>query len=254
VPTTPTIHTTDEYREQIRHCARSLSLARNDAVAALLAPGHAVPLVKMFTDGNLDKRFQKLSDHLELLAEDFEDLEELIVEYVKTVPLAAYDTGASDGERFLDWLCERRELTAEQQDVVTCQRSRHAVEALAQERRLAHVRFQELLQSAEAFALELGANPDLWIHANPIHVEATLHTHRLLDAEDELPALVAFFPVGNDVRTAVLEDAGRRLFGCLAESGPQRLADLQAAGLGADRSELIELCLDLADVGLAAFG
>ena len=247
-------HTTVEYREQIKLCARSLALAKNECVADLLAPGHSVPLVKMFTDGNLDKRFEKLSDHLELLADDFEDLEELIADYVKTVPLAAYDGGATDGERFLSWLAARRELTDEQRDVVRCQRSRHEVEFLAAGNRVAHVRFQELLQSIESFAPEWGTNADLWMHLNPIHVWATFHTRRLLDDDDELPASIVFFPVGNDIRTAVLEDDGKRLVERLEDLGPRRLDDLDLVVPGSGRAEIVDLCLDLADVGLAAFG
>ena len=242
-----------EYREQIQRCAASLAIAQVERVGDLLAPGQAVAQVKMFTDGNLDKRFEKLGDHLELLAEDFENWEELRVDYVKTVPLAAYDSMTSDGERFLNWLADCVELTAEQGDLVTCQRSRHTVEALAAENRLAHVRFQELWQSIESFAPELGANDDLWIHLNPIHTWATLQTARLLDESDDLPAGIVFFPVGNDIRTAVLEDAGRQLVEQLAW-GPRRLDELNLITLGIDRDEAIDLCLDLADIGLAAFG
>ncbi len=71
-----------------------------------------------------------------------------------------------------------------------------------------HVRFQEMSGMVETFAPEWGTNPDLWIHLNPLRVWATFQTTVLLDEDDETPARVLFYPVGNDTRTAVLEEDG----------------------------------------------
>ena len=88
-----------EYALQIRRITQALAVAHNDVVRSDLLPADRLELVEMFTEGNLDKRFDKLTDQLELLEESFDDLPELISEYVRTIPLAAYDTGSSDGDR-----------------------------------------------------------------------------------------------------------------------------------------------------------
>jgi hypothetical protein len=252
--THPPIDSLAEYRAQITACARALAVADNAVVAPFLPAGVADAAVKMFTDGNLDKRFQKLTDQLELLADSLDDLEELIVRYVRTVPLAAYDTGCTDAERFLLWLPEQRELTPAQRDLVACQRSRHAVEFAGRKQRLAHVRFQELASMAEPLSAEWGTNPELRIALNPIHVWATFETTALLDEDTDVPASVLFFAVRNEVRTAVLEADGRELVRALAISGPCRLDDLIFGGAaGVEQDELIDLCRDLAEMGLAAF-
>jgi hypothetical protein len=250
--TPPTTH--EEYAEQIRRCAQALSLAKNDQVAGVLAKGHSLAMLKMFTDGNLDKRYQKLADECESLMDAFDDLDEVIVDYVKTIPLAAYDTGCSDAEHFLRYLESRRSLTPEQKDLVTCQQGRYALEFLAMERRLEHVRFQEMSGLAESLAEEWGSNPDLWVHLNPLRVWATFQTNVLLDEDDPVPATVLFYPVREDIRTAVLEEEGIAVARFLETRSRARLEDEGWEETGLGREERIEICRDLAEIGLAAFG
>ena len=250
--TPPTTH--EEYAEQIKRCAQALSIAKNDQVADVLAKGHTLEMLKMFTDGNLDKRYQKLVDECEFLSETFDDLDEVIVEYVKTVPLTAYDTGCTDAERFLRHLESRRSLTPEQKDFITCQQGRYAIEFQALEKRMEHVRFQEMAAIAETLSPEWGENPDLWVHLNPLRVWATFQTTALLDEEDEVPATVLFYPVREDIRTAVLEEEGLAVAKFLSSRARARLDDSGWEETGLDRDERIEICRDLADIGLAAFG
>src|SRR5688572_26187494 len=115
------------YRSQLARWAQDLAIARRTSVETALAAGSADMHVKMFTDGNLDKRFNKLQNALEFIGEAFDGFDDALAEYVRDLPLAAYDTGSSDAERFLDWLAGRRPLSAEQQDYVACQRGRFAV-------------------------------------------------------------------------------------------------------------------------------
>ena len=88
--------TAEAYREQIRRTATALAIARNEELDSDLAPGVTTAHVKMFTDGNLDKRFSKLQDGCELLADGFDDLDDLIEAYVRSVPLSAYDVASTD--------------------------------------------------------------------------------------------------------------------------------------------------------------
>ncbi len=246
--------TREDYAEQIRRGAQALALAKNDEVTGVLAEGHTLDMLKMFTDGNLDKRYQKLMDECEPMMDAFDDLEEVIVDYVKTVPLTAYDTGCSDAERFLRYLESRGPLTPEQEDHVTCQKGRYAIESLAMDRRLEHVRFQEMSGLVESLAEEWGSNPDLWVHLNPLRVWAEFQTNVLLDEDDETPATVVFFPVGNDIRTAVLDEDGIAAVRMLETRGRVRLNDPAWKKTGLGRDERIEICRDLAEIGLAAFG
>lgn len=246
--------TNEEYAEQIRRCAQALALAKNDLVQSELASGHTLERLKMFTDGNLEKRFEKLVGECEFLAEEFEDLEEVIICYVKSIPLTAYDTGCTDAERFLRHLEATRSLTPEQTDFITCQQGRYALEFQALEHRMEHVRFQEMSGMVETFSEEWGTNPDLWIYLNPLRVWATFYTTVLLEEDDEVPAKVLFYPVGADTRTAVLEDDGLAVVHFLETRNRVKLDDRAWKETNLSREERIAICRDLADIGLAAFG
>lgn len=247
----------DAYREQIRRCARSLAVAQNGDVAAFLPSAKSSALVDAFTAGNLDKRTWKLGDQLEFLRDEFPQLDEWIGEYIHTVPLQAYDVGTSDSVHFLEWVHHEKTLSLEQIDLGVCHVSRVAVEETARSRRMAHVRFQDVLSAAPRLAGDFGANDALWIHLNPIRVPAMFRTAILLDDEADLPADVLFFPVGSDVRTAVAEPAGGALIAALEQGGPCRLTELIAvldSEVDLDRDEITDLCRDLAEMGLVAFG
>ena len=247
------MHTMDEYRTQITRFTHALARAQHGDILKGMNLAGGTARVKLFTDGNLDKRFLKLKDLLEYAADGFEDLDDRIARFVQTMPLQPYDSNCSDSERFLDWLSAEYTLTDGERDCVTCQRSRNAVEQLAEENRLAHVRFQEICSVSPGLAPAWGTEGVVRLHPNPIHVAATFHTRELLDEEDDVPASVMFFPVGNEVRTAVLEEEGRRIAAALKNAGPLRFDDLAAVEPSLDRETLVEVSRDLAEVGLAAF-
>jgi len=246
--------TQDDYRRQIVGCAQALAAARNSMVEPHVAGLQAGIRIAMFTDGNRDKRVFKLKDRLDDLSAAFEDFESLIVEYISKIPLLAYDTGPSDSERFLRWLPRGHALTAEQLDYVTCQRCRNAVEMNAAGNRLAHVRFQELWPSWRRLASELQSSTHVWIHLNPIRAWGTFRTFSLLDEEATLPATVLFFPVGDDIRTAVLEPEGRRVVEQLRDVGPVRFDEMAPVVLQTKPAQARGICHDLAEIGLAALG
>lgn len=244
----------DAYREQIHHYAQQMALGRSDGVAAGLVRGMPVELVDMFTEGNLAKRFDKLTDACELLADDFENLDELIKAYIHEVPLAAYDTNCTDCERFLVWIGEREDLSPEQEDFIRCQRSRHAVEFVAVKKRLAFVRFQELLSMNDRLIEELGKNVKLSVHLNPVHVWSRFETRALLDDDATVPATVLFFPVGDDVRTAVIEPDAERMIRLLDRSGVMYVRDIRKLYPRNEREQVVDLIRDLAEMGIVALG
>lgn len=253
-------HTFDRARDYARTLSRiagSLSVAHCDEVTGDVGMGFSVDQVKMFTDGNLDKRFQKLQDQADLLAEVRDDLDDLIVDYVRTVPLAAYDTGRSDGDRFARWLTTNHELTPEERDVLTVIRGRVAIEEHARLNRLAHVRFQERGSVTEELLSELTTNPDLTLHVNPIRMQATFESAQFLgDAPLEPGDIVVFYAWRTEVRTCVLEADSALMLRTLTDGEPCHLDSLKhrlELTVDIEPELLIELITDCAEVGLIAF-
>jgi hypothetical protein len=74
----------------------------------------------------------------------------------------------------------------------------------------------------------------------------------LLEAEDAVPATVLFVPVGQGVRTAILEPYAIDIVQVLESSGPLRFDDLQRKRPFAEADAVAQMCGDLADIGLAA--
>ena len=198
----------ENYRDQIQRCAQTMALGHVEEVRPFLDVGTTAEQVKLFTEGNLDKRSGKVLDQVELLKAAFDRLDDLVDEYILEVPLAAYDTGCSDGDRFLHWLMLTQPISPEQQDYVTCQLARHEVERIARSNRLGHLRFQELHSLTACLTDDLGANPRLRVHLNPIRTWTAFQTAVLLGEGVMAPAEVVFFASGSQIRTSVLEASG----------------------------------------------
>ncbi len=252
--TTLTSPPLETYRDQIQRCAQTMALGYVEDVRPFLANGEKIEHVKLFTDGNLDKRIDKVLDQVELLKPVFDQLEDLVSEYILEVPLVAYDTGCSDGDRFLRWLSLTQDTTPEQQDHISCQLARHEVEHVARKNRLGHVRFQELRSLTERLKEELGTNPKLRVHLNPIRAWTTFQTTVLLDEDATTPADVLFFACGNQIRTSAFEETGQYFVETLASHGPLTLQDWKRLDRSVSRGDLMEFCLDAAEMGLVAFG
>lgn len=249
-----------DYAKKLSRIATSLAVAQNDVVSGDIVAGQPFERVGMFTSGNLDKRTDKLSDQLEMFEDDFEDLPALVDRYIRSVPLAAYDTGTSDTDRFVRWLPTVVELSPEQRDLSLVVRSRFAVEEAGRRNRMSHVRFQELVSLNDRLSAELETNPKLRIHLNPIRTRAVFETG-LLTGDDasgvpESGIEVVFFAFQTEVRTAILEPDGRALVQTLADVGPCRLSNLQVRHdltTSLDEESLLEMLIDCSDVGLIAF-
>lgn len=244
----------DVYREELTELVHSLALGQTDGARQALAACSPEVCLQLFARGSLEKRCLKLERGLEFLSDAFDDLAELQHRFASTVPPCAYDTGRDDGLQFLEWLETVRQLTPEQQDVVACQRARMGIEAEARVKRLAHVRFQELWSLAEQLSPELGVNPDLQIHLNPILAWSRFVTPVFLDDASPLPVDVVFFPVQRAVATAVLESEGRSLVRELQALSPCTLESWSCISEHAERERLVTFSGDLAGMGLVAFG
>ena len=242
------------YRDEIRRWVPALAgFQATTGVCDALAPGSSPLGLKLFAEGNLKKRREKLQAQLDFVAEAFDDLEDLVSAYLRNVPPAAYDTTVSDGERFLEWVERTAEPTPRQRDYVACQRARLAVEAAARADRPGHRRFQELWSLTPQLAAELDTAPGLLVCLNPVRAWSRFTTTALLDDDATLPADVLFFAASEEIRTAVLDPHGRELVEELASCGSCTLDDWATQSQHADREELVTLCRDLTEMGLVAF-
>ncbi len=242
------------YRDELRRWVPDLAgFQVTTGVCDALAPGSSPIGLKLFAEGNLKKRREKLRAQLESVAEAFDDLEDLVSAYVRSVPPVAYDVTVSDGERFLSWLERTGELTPRQRDYVACQQARLTVEAAARADRPGHLRFQELWSLLPQFAAALDEPPGVRAYLNPVRAWSRFTTTALLDDDATLPADVLFFAAGEEIRTAVLDPHGRALVEELASRGPCTLDDWATQSQHADREELVTLCRDLTEMGLVAF-
>lgn len=224
-----------------------------NGICDALSPGSSPVGLKLFAEGNLKKRREKLRAQLEFVADVFDDLEDLISAYVRSVPPVAYDMTACDGQRFLRWLERTSTLTPPQRDYVVCQQARLEVEAAARAARSDHLRFQQLWNLTPKLPAELETALGMLVSLNPVRVWSRLTTTALLDDDMTLPADVLFFAAGEEIRTAVMDHHGRALVEELALFGPCALDDWAARSRYADREELVALCRDLTEMGLTAF-
>ncbi|MBL8850585.1 MAG: hypothetical protein JNG89_12975, partial [Planctomycetaceae bacterium] len=190
----------DAYRSQVAEWARSLATGDVEALRdAIDGDDAAIERMIAFIDGTYMKRADWLKAAVEFVVPAFENLDELIGEYINTAPTVAVGGNVDDADAFLEWIENTQELAPRQRDYLACQRARHTVEALALANRLGHIWFQEVASLATQFAGELNedelSEQMLTMHVNPIHTWATVQTSELLDQECELPAEVVFFGV-----------------------------------------------------------
>jgi hypothetical protein len=243
----------ESYRRQMAELVAAMSRPGGEQGVALLTDDSRRAAVKMFVDGNLDKRLDKLAKQLEFVEEAFDNFEELLAEYIRATALSAFHTSTSDGERMLAWLADSRRLTPVQADYVTVQRTRHALERLAADRREQHLAFQALRRQRDLSPTLL--LPTTVVRINPIRAWARLETDALLDDEVEprnLPCDVLLLADGSDIATVQLELEGQVLLNDLADNQPCSIRNWAKLSRVNDVEELIELSRDLMALGLIA--
>jgi hypothetical protein len=246
-----------EYAAQLRRLVGALAIGKNDLVSGDITKRDSVDQVEMFTSGNLEKRFDKLKDQLELLEEEIDELDTFINDYIESVPLQAYDTGSSDTSNFVEWLGQQIELTPEQRDLTVVIRSRNATEEIGRRNRMAHVQFQEIRSLVDELARELGANSSLRIRLNPVRLWAVFESSMFAEDEDSIGEIeVLFYAYENEVRTAMLEPEARSVLRTLGECQPCSLEELHERvdlGSGLSLDEIQEILIDSAETGIVAF-
>jgi hypothetical protein len=250
---TPTNPPINAYRDQITRCARGLATARCEEVQAGLASGSSGAGVERYLQSCSGQRYRSLAQGTELLAGGFDDLHELRLEYIRDVPLAAYDPNSGDARRFLEWLKRTRDLTPEQQDYWTCQWAPHAIADEARRNRSGHLRFQELRSVAGLLAGELETNPGLRVVINPLRYWSQFLTTALLEGAGSPPIDVLFFALGTEISTAILEPPAPALLDELGSLGPCTLEQWLDRSEEADPQTLIAMGRNLAQMGLVAF-
>jgi hypothetical protein len=242
------------YRDQIRRCVRAMERGRAEDVRPFVDSSETISRIQLFIGDNLNKRFDKVRDQVELLARVFDNLDDLIEQYIQEVPLAAYDTGCLDGDRFLNWLRESRTTTLEQQDFIRCQQARHEIERLARRQRAAHLHFQDLHSLPANVDGGLRDTARSRVYLNPIHTWTTFQTTALLDEDSDVPADVLFFAAGTQIRTTVFDDHGLQLIRLLESHPPLTMQDWKKLVPKTSRRKLTEFSRDAIELGLVAFG
>jgi hypothetical protein len=207
-------------------------------------------LLRMFTEGNQEKRRQLLEKQLDFLKPAFEELADLLDEYVQAVPFHAADVGTQDPDRFLRWLTRRYEVTAEQRDYIFCQRARHAVERKARQQRLDYMHFLERWSLVQQLLPDLDSNTSLRVVVNPILAWARFHTPALLGTTVKPPAMVLFHAFREQTLVAVPSRTDRKLLRQLSRLGPVTLEEWADHGLS--REELIDFVHRWAPEGVLA--
>lgn len=240
----------ETYEEQVSRVVDALGRERFQDLTDDLHPDSSIDRVRLFVDRNREKLVEKLRSQLEFVAGVFDDFDHWIDVYVRQHPLAAYDTGTCDAERLLLWLLDKRPLTAEQRDYVLCQRGRHAVEELARCCRAGHLAFQALRARQPADWVD-GDWASVTLHVNPIRTNVTFITRALLDPKTDPPTEVLFFPVRNEIATAVLQPEELAALMKLTGAAPCTL-DAWRERLKTSRGELLPLAQALVGVGLVA--
>ena len=251
----PQARTVETYRQQLDRLARAMASPNCEKVVAPDLPrGDRLDRVKMFVDGNLDKRLDKLRTELEFVAGAFKDFEDIVVEYIRYQPLAAMATSATDSDEFLKWLTSARQLSPSQQDYIACFTAQQTVERLGAKQRLAHIRFHDMWTLTSQMVPELDNNVLLQVYINPIRTWTRFFTSELLDEEASPPADVVVFAVGTEIATAVLEMEGIALLNELAHIEPCSLATWSALSKHSDRDGILTMTRELAELGLVALG
>lgn len=244
----------EAYRRQLMHLVRGMLTGDGRDIVPALENCAKPELVKLFIEGNQEKRLAKLRAHLKFMAQGFEDIENLLKTYVERQPLMPYATVLLDANCFLDWLVRSGKPTPEQCDFVAYQRAQHQIARNAGRQRLEYARFEDRLKhSDELHAEHLLHDGDMCIYLNPMHVWARFHTNVLLDDQTAPPVDVLCYPANGELRTTVLEPFGIQLIRELSTYNPCTIAQWSILSRSAERDDLVEFCQSLARLKLVAF-
>ena len=163
-------------------------------------------------------------------------------------------SGTGMSQSLLVWRQNRLRRTGEQQDYVACQRARWAVEELARCARSQYEEFQKRANFVEPCLADFSAESSLRVFLNPIRIWTKFHTRAFLDDETDPPANVLFFIKDDVILAAYLELEAQVLVNELADYQPCTLRQWQSSTAFDDKDGLQEFLVDLARMGLVAFG
>ncbi|HVW00171.1 MAG TPA: hypothetical protein VHB77_07525, partial [Planctomycetaceae bacterium] len=198
-----------DYRRQI---ARWTALLAGEITVPLeveIPQGAAAVRIGLFTDGNHEKRCDKLLDQLDLLQDVVDGLEKHVEEYMGLLPPPAYDLGTADEEQFLDWFELRAEMTPELSDTIDCLRCRFRIETLARASRVRHIQFQEISSVFDKLFPRALRQQRYRLHLNPLRIWSRFTRWAVREDDDELPAAIVYHAVGAEIRTIALDESGR---------------------------------------------
>lgn len=219
--------------------------------AAQLAQPQYFPADLLLLVDDEERRHAALKSQLDLLDDFLADLDDRLAGYINAVELTANDSGTGDAERFLEWLRQHRSLSVTENDAVCCQSARFAVAGVVALNPARHQRFQELRSRTDELR-NLRDCRNAWFVVNPIHVWTTLRSRAMLSDTDEIPAQVVFYPLGEDIRSAVVTPLGQKLIRHLSEAGASRWDDLLEVCGDEKPIDVLHLCRELIVLGLVS--
>ena len=246
--------TAHDYRRQVARWTALLSGESAGPLQAEIPEVDAAIRLGMFTEGNHEKRRDKLLDQLDLLQDVIDGLEYLVREYMGMMAPPAYDLGTADEMQFLDWFDALEEMSPELRDTVECLRSRFHLEGLARTNRVKHIRFQEMSSLFQSLFPRALRQPRYRLHLNPLRVWSRFTSWAFLEEDDELPAAIVYHAVGTEIRTIALDEMGRDFVRLLEEHEPCSILELQRACPEVSPSDIVNFCRDLGAMGLVAVG
>jgi len=244
-----------QYRDMIEKVARAIAENRTDDVVPYLNPKFQAKHVEMFVDGNYDKRIDVLIRLMPFVSEDedFENFEDLAIEFADSKPVKAYEGSSEECDAMLEWLEQTQNLTPEQEDTIACQRARYQVEYLARDHRGEHIRFQELVTVADELLPQLGEGDALTIHVNPVRCWSYLRSSKYLEEGEQPPVSALYYADDDEVRTAMFEPAGQNLIERLCDIAPCKFDRWAVIADDVERDELVEFAKGLTALRLIAF-
>ena len=168
------------YEQRLADWSDELAAARTRHVLGDLTVDCSVRDVERFLENAVGERRRMLSEEMDLVGLAFDDMEQLIDEYVALTPRKTFELHEGEPQRFLRWL-RRLPLTPQQADYVTYQESEYACYELARTNRSAYLAFRRLRNQCLTEDFEPLDLSDYLLYLNPVCVWSRLEVAATVD-------------------------------------------------------------------------
>lgn len=213
------------YSDDLAQWTQALAFNASDKVSPVVHEKER--MIQLFSEGNFQKRYEKLERALELLPEVFLDHQTIFRRFITSNPLKPYDTVLTDADSFLDWFWEQQSgPSVEQTDVWLAEKARLQVEKNALDRPMQHRGFQSISK------VQMAKGPlnfsDKRLTINPVATWVSFESSHFVGEDTDLPASVLFYPVETQIRTSIVEPEAKPVLQSLQSQSltPKELAKM----------------------------